>query len=59
MKTKNIVKIKQAKEKKCFCGHLRKKHGLYVNSGVNKKGSRYVCQQDGCYNWNLCDLKND
>ena len=43
--------------KKCFCGHSRKDHGKYVNGGRNKKGSRYVCQKDGCHRWSECDLK--
>lgn len=42
--------------KKCFCGHLLKDHGLYVNEGTNAKGSRFVCQKDGCCRWSYCDL---
>lgn len=42
---------------KCCCGHRRDRHVLYVNGGVNAKGSRYVCTADGCRTWMYCDLQ--
>lgn len=43
--------------KKCFCGHKKSQHGKYVDGGRNAKGSRYVCQKDGCCRWSYCDIK--
>lgn len=48
-----------SKGKKCFCGHLLKDHGLYVKDGRSNKGSRFVCQKNGCNRWSYCDLSDD
>ena len=45
--------------KKCFCGHSREDHGKYIANGKNAKGSRLVCQVDGCHLWAYCDLADE
>lgn len=44
------------KTDRCYCRHKRKDHSKYIDNGKNKKGSRYVCNVNGCSEWTECDL---
>jgi hypothetical protein len=50
------VKSTGCVETKCFCGHWKRDHRLYVGKGANRKGGRYVCTKDGCSLWDCCDI---
>lgn len=52
----DMPSVKKNRGRKCRCGHWEDEHNKYINEGINRHGSRFVCTKDGCYGWKDCNL---